>query len=77
MSEELQGLVARENDLDSEHEEDASPKGSLVETATPRNLATLVIHNRADPVPLFGMPTPSMHANATSVKDSVSCTVPK
>ena len=65
MGEELQGLAAKENDSDSEHEEEkATPKDSPVETLAPRKVTS--------PIPLFGMPPPSVHVDATSVRDSVS-----
>ena len=75
--EELQGLVAKENDSDSEHEEEASPKDSLVEMATRCNLATLAIRDLADLIPLSGMPPPSVHVDVVSVRDSVNSIVPR
>ena len=65
MGEELQGLVAKENDSDSEcEEEEAAPEYSPIETPTPQTTTS--------PIPLFGMPPPSVHVDATNVRDSVS-----
>ena len=70
MCEELQGLAAKENDSDFEHEEEeAAPEYSLVQTFAPRTMTRLV--------PLFGVPPHSVNANAVSVRDSVSSAVPK
>ena len=70
MGEELQGLAVRENDSDSEHEEEeVAPKDSPVETLAPRTVTS--------PIPLFGVPPTSVHANIASVRDSVSSTMPK
>ena len=82
MGEELQGLAAKENDSESEHEEEASREDAVVETVIPCNLATPVIHNLADPVPLFGIPptTPTISFrtfDAVSVLDSVRFAMPK
>ena len=70
MGEEPQGLAAKENDLDFEHKEkEATPEYSPVETPAPRKMAR--------PIPLFGMPPPSVHVDAASVRDSVNSTVPR
>ena len=70
MGEELQELATKEIDLKPEPgEEEASPKGSPFEMAIPRKLA--------DAIPLFGMLAPSLHVDASSVRESVSSTVPK
>ena len=65
MGEELQGLVAKQNASDFEHEEEeTAPEYSSVETSAPRKMAS--------PIPLIGMPSPSVHVDTTSVRDSVS-----
>ena len=70
MGEKHQGLAAKENDSYSEHEEEETAlEYSLVETPVP--------HKMASHIPLFGMPPPSAHFDATSVRDSVSSTVPR
>ena len=70
MGEELQGLAAKENNSGSEHEEEeAAPEDSPVETPAPRIVTS--------PIPLFGMPPPSVHVDATSVRYSVSSAMPK
>ena len=61
MDEELQGLAVKENDSDSEHEEkEVTPEDSPVEMLAPRKVTS--------PIPLFGMPPPSMHVDAVSVR---------
>ena len=61
MSEELQGLAAKEDGSDSEHEqEEAVPEDSPIETSMPRTTT--------NPIPLFGMPPPSVHVDAVSVR---------
>ena len=76
MGKELQGLVAKENDSDSEHEEEeASHKDSPVEIAVPHNLATPITRNLANPIPLFGMLAPFVQIDISSVKDSVMSTM--
>ena len=82
MGEELQGLAMKENDSESEHEAEAGPKDPPVETDAPRTQATPVIYNLADPVPPFGTLPIALAVSfrtfdATSVRDSVSSTVPK
>ena len=68
--EELQGLAARGNDSDSEREEEeAALKESPAETSAPRTVTSLI--------PLFGIPPPLVHVDATSVRDSVSSAMPK
>ena len=70
MGEDLQGLVAKENDSDSEHEEEeAAPEDSPVEMPAPRKVTS--------PIPLLGMPPLSVHVDAASVRDSVRSAVPK
>ena len=70
MGEDLQGLAAREKDSDSEHEEgEAAAKDSPGETPMP--------HTVTSPIPLFGMPPPSVHVDVASVRDSVSFAVPR
>ena len=70
MSEELQGLAAKEDDSDSEcEEEEAAPEASPIETLAPRIVTS--------PIPLFGVPPPSVHVDAMSVRDSVSSAVPR
>ena len=70
MSEELQGLAARENDSDSEREEEeAALEDSPVETFAP--------HIVTSPIRLFGVPPPQVHVDTASVSDSVSSIVPR
>ena len=65
MGEELQGLIAKQNASDFEHEgEETAPKYSPVETSAPCKMVS--------PIPLIGMPSPSVHVDAMSVGDSVS-----
>ena len=70
MGEALQGMAARENDSDSEcEEEEATLEASPAETSAPRT--------RTSPIPLFGVPSPLVHVDAMSVRDSVSSAMPR
>ena len=63
-------MAAKENDLDSEHEEEEdAPKDSLDETPVPRTVTSGIL--------LFGMLPPSVHVDVASVRDSVSSAMPR